>query len=385
MKITKTANTGLPITPAWTVTVSDIGGDFGGLDDLQEILEAFAAGSLGQFLTKILGGQGKVQPLGNITGTAIVDLADGNAFTATLTGNVTVTTVGWPSTAPNTDAQVRLSIAGGAGGFLPIIDGVTWTTPAPGIVAAGDTLHVVLWGDTGGTVIWGAVVGSASTTLLVVQEVDGTPAVAATEIDFPDGSLTVAGTVATPHLLTARGGERSEVQTIAASGTSQTLDLSLYNTFDITLTGNCTLTFSNPPPSGVDAHWTFVLRQGGAGSFTVTWPGTVAWQDPTDGTTGGAAPTLWTAVGAQDTIEVSTTDGGTTYGGSYESAGAALALDDLTDVTLTSPALADRLRFDGSVWRNSALVWTPLTVYDPTTTNYLPLVDGSGNQIMAEV
>lgn len=61
-----------------------------------------------------------------------------------------------------------------------------------------------------------------------------------------------------------------------------------------------------------------------------------------------------------------------------------LALDDLTDVTITSATTADRLRFDGSVWRNSALIWTPLTVYDPTTTNYLPLVDGSGNQIMAE-
>lgn len=27
-------------------------------------------------------------------------------------------------------------------------------------------------------------------------------------------------------------------------------------------------------------------------------------------------------------------------------------------------------------------IWYPLTVFDPTTGNYLPLVDGSGNQIM---
>ena len=52
--------------------------------------------------------------------------------------------------------------------------------------------------------------------------------------------------------------------------------------------------------------------------------------------------------------------------------------------TLT-PASADRLRWNGSAWVNSALVWTPLTAYDPTTTNYLPLVDGSGNAVMAEV
>jgi len=60
------------------------------------------------------------------------------------------------------------------------------------------------------------------------------------------------------------------------------------------------------------------------------------------------------------------------------------SLDDLSDVTITTPAAADRLRYDGTVWRNSALIWRPLTAFDPTTGNYLPLVDPSGNQIMAE-
>lgn len=63
-------------------------------------------------------------------------------------------------------------------------------------------------------------------------------------------------------------------------------------------------------------------------------------------------------------------------------AGGAIALDDLSDVTLTTPATADRLRFDGSVWRNSALVWTPVTTYDGT--NWMLAVDGSGNAIMSE-
>ena len=57
-------------------------------------------------------------------------------------------------------------------------------------------------------------------------------------------------------------------------------------------------------------------------------------------------------------------------------------LDDLSDVTLTMPASADRLRFDGSVWRNSALRWTPVTTYDGT--NWMLAVDGSGNAIMSE-
>ena len=61
------------------------------------------------------------------------------------------------------------------------------------------------------------------------------------------------------------------------------------------------------------------------------------------------------------------------------------ALDDLTDVTITSPTAAQRLRYSGTAWLNSSLVWTPMTVFDPTTGNYLPLVDGSGNQVMTEV
>jgi hypothetical protein len=69
-------------------------------------------------------------------------------------------------------------------------------------------------------------------------------------------------------------------------------------------------------------------------------------------------------------------------GSTWESV--ATALDDLTDVTITSAATADRLRFDGSIWRNSALIWRPVTTYDPTTGLWVPLVDGSGNAIMAE-
>lgn len=37
-----------------------------------------------------------------------------------------------------------------------------------------------------------------------------------------------------------------------------------------------------------------------------------------------------------------------------------VALDDLTDVTITSPASADRLRYNGSLWVNSPMRWEPL-------------------------
>lgn len=62
----------------------------------------------------------------------------------------------------------------------------------------------------------------------------------------------------------------------------------------------------------------------------------------------------------------------------------ASALDDLTDVTITGATLADRLRFDGTGWRNSALIWTPVMALDPVSGNYLPVVSGDGDAIMAE-
>lgn len=63
-------------------------------------------------------------------------------------------------------------------------------------------------------------------------------------------------------------------------------------------------------------------------------------------------------------------------------ASAVAALDDLTDVTITTPAAADRLRYDGSGWTNSPLIWRPATVSDGT--NYWVMVDGSGNAVMVE-
>ncbi len=65
--------------------------------------------------------------------------------------------------------------------------------------------------------------------------------------------------------------------------------------------------------------------------------------------------------------------------------GGATTLDGLTDVVITSAAAADRLRYDGTTWVNSALIWAPVMVLDPGTGNYLVLTDTSGNPIMAEV
>ncbi len=80
---------------------------------------------------------------------------------------------------------------------------------------------------------------------------------------------------------------------------------------------------------------------------------------------------------ATDTDQFGTYDGAAWQWGS-----AIVNLDDLGDVTLTAPATADHLRFDGSVWRNSPKRWEPLSdgnVAAPA------LVFAAGNAIMVEV
>src|SRR3989338_4314970 len=69
------------------------------------------------------------------------------------------------------------------------------------------------------------------------------------------------------------------------SSTAYTIDLTRGNVFEITLTANCTFTFSNPPASGVTGSFTLILRQDGTGSRTATWPASVDWP-------GAIAPTL---------------------------------------------------------------------------------------------
>ena len=90
------------------------------------------------------------------------------------------------------------------------------------------------------------------------------------------------------------GGARKRYNTVSGTG-AQTLDFNSNAggvvTREFTITGNATLTFSNPPPAGSLIAVTII--QSGAGSFTVTWPGTVKW-------TAATAPTLTTTSGKRD-------------------------------------------------------------------------------------
>jgi hypothetical protein len=73
------------------------------------------------------------------------------------------------------------------------------------------------------------------------------------------------------------GAIESNVQTVAATGATETLDTSIYGAFDMTMDQNCTFTFSNPAPSGKMTAFTLILR----GAFTPTFPASVDWPDGT--------------------------------------------------------------------------------------------------------
>jgi hypothetical protein len=100
----------------------------------------------------------------------------------------------------------------------------------------------------------------------------------------------------------------SETVVTTNSGSAYAVNLANGNIFELTLTDNCILTFSNPPASGRAGSVTLILHQDGTGNRTVTWPASMTWAS-------GTAPTLSTAANAIDIIQLFTTDGGTTWRG----------------------------------------------------------------------
>lgn len=82
----------------------------------------------------------------------------------------------------------------------------------------------------------------------------------------------VAGGAAVENI----GAVESNVNTVAATGSTETLDTSVYGVHDCTMDQACTFTFSNPAPSGKMTAFILILR----GAFTPTFP-TLKWGDAT--------------------------------------------------------------------------------------------------------
>jgi len=102
------------------------------------------------------------------------------------------------------------------------------------------------------------------------------------------------------------------VNTVAAAGTTETLDGDDYNIHDITLDESVTFTFTT---SAAVAQFTLILRQDGSGGNSVTWPGSVKWHSLT-------APTILTTGSAVHVLEFLTVNTGTTWRGFLASSAA---------------------------------------------------------------
>ena len=76
------------------------------------------------------------------------------------------------------------------------------------------------------------------------------------------------------------------------SGAAANVDWTAGQKQAITLTDNCTLTFTDPPGGG---NFILVLEQDATGGRTVVWPASVQWQ-------GGVAPTLTNGANAIDVV-----------------------------------------------------------------------------------
>lgn len=93
------------------------------------------------------------------------------------------------------------------------------------------------------------------------------------------------------------------------SGTTETIDLSNGSIHHVTMSDNCTFTFSLPARAETDG-WSFdlFLKQDGTGSRLATWPASVEWAAST-------APTLTTTAARTDWLRFTTPDGGTNWFG----------------------------------------------------------------------
>lgn len=163
-----------------------------------------------------------------------------------------------------------------------------------GTVAAGDDSRIT-----------GALSAATAASTYQPLDADLTAIAALSTTSFGRSLLTLANAGA----LLAAG---LVVNTVAAAGTTETLDGDDYNIHDITLDESVTFTFTT---GATVAQFTLILRQDGSGGNSVTWPASVKWHSAT-------APTILTTANAVHVLEFLTVNSGTTWRGFLASSAA---------------------------------------------------------------
>lgn len=131
-----------------------------------------------------------------------------------------------------------------------------------------------------------------------VNDVSGIPSI---EV-FANGQIDLAPFGGAVRLSSYR---ETVIANTVSSGTF-TVDLSLGNMFNLTLTSSSTISFTNPPPAGTALSFTLHCKQDGTGSRVITWPAAVKYPN-------ASTPTMSTGANKIDIFSFFTLDGGTTY------------------------------------------------------------------------
>ena len=126
-----------------------------------------------------------------------------------------------------------------------------------------------------------------------------------TSVAAGDQTIAIGGTAAAPTVVVNVNPDNL-LEAVGSSSTSKTLTAGSSPVKTVTLSANCTFTFSGAT-AGRACSLELVLTQDGTGGRTATWPGSVKWS--------GGAPTLTATAGAVDRLVFTTYDGGTTWYG----------------------------------------------------------------------
>ena len=131
------------------------------------------------------------------------------------------------------------------------------------------------------------------------------------------GSLSITHTNAAGFFIDSSGDKMymldnstAVIYQYSVTSLTQTLDLSTGTTFSFTPSGATTVSFTNPPASGIAIGFTVEINGDGS---AITWPASVKWS-------GGTAPT---ATASKELYAFVTTNGGTTYYGKRAAEGVA--------------------------------------------------------------
>jgi hypothetical protein len=174
--------------------------------------------------------------------------------------------------------------AGGSGNTTSI-DGVTVTgTPSSGQVLTATSSSAADW----------QTLASGSSPLAMSGVISGTTS-----------ASTFTNNASAPVDVLNGGGET--YHNAGNSGTAATLSLANGNVQLLVLTGNATISLTNPTSNSFRSLL-LLLQQDSTGSRTVTWPGSVNWGGP-------GAPVLTTTASKTDIINLFTVNGGTTWYG----------------------------------------------------------------------